>query len=119
MNQLLARLREKAAAEVRYARGVRRIFRERLRVSEKELAAPQSAGSGFPVAWLIEDRAAMIGALRRVGRTLREARERLRALDNALGPRGSRLASIQESPVADAPSSLTGVRPGMGRCHHV
>lgn len=119
MDQLMVRLREKAAAEVRYARGVRRIFRERLRESEKELAAPQSAGSGYPMTWLIEDRAAMIGALRRAGRTLREARERLRALDNALGPRGPHLAAVPVSPTTDAPPPLPGVRPGMGRYHHV
>lgn len=88
MDQLLVRLRENAVAEVRYADGVRRIYRERLREDEKDLAVAQRSGTGRAIAWLIEDRAAMIGEVRRVGRTLRDARERLRRLDVALRRHG-------------------------------
>lgn len=144
MDQLMVRLREKAAAEVRYADGVRRIYRERLRGDEKDLAVAQLSGTVRAIPWLIEDRAAMLDEVRRVGRTLRDARERLCRLDVALRhndpqrharcaigrdaaahrmttrrPRGPRLASIRMSPPTDAPSVLPGACCGTGRCHRV
>ena len=119
MDQRLVRLRENAVAEVRYADGVHRIYRERLRQDEKDLAVARLSGTVRAIAWLIEDRTAMIGALRRVGRRLRDARERLRALDNARGPHGPRLASMPMSPLTDAPPLMPGACRGTERDHRV